>query len=130
MPIHFALLGRKRKYIKSKTTSRIIRQTNLDRRGLKPFPIICHLLDPPSFSLPTTFKYTVAAPQKTYPVHLMDSLWHKPRDQLVTGRNQCKSVFRPAGHSHSSTTVVFPGISGCTWNLVQSISVISESKVY
>jgi hypothetical protein len=45
----FCLLGRKRKYIKSKTTSRIIRQTNLDRRGLKPFPIICHLLDPPLF---------------------------------------------------------------------------------
>jgi hypothetical protein len=31
-------------------------QTNLDRRSLRPIPIICHLLDPPpSFSLPTTF---------------------------------------------------------------------------
>jgi hypothetical protein len=30
-------------------------QTNLDRRGLRPIPIICHCLDPPSFSLPTTF---------------------------------------------------------------------------
>ncbi len=55
-PIHFALLGRKRKYIKSKTTAKLVRQTNLDRRGLRPIPIICHLLDPPSFSLPTTFK--------------------------------------------------------------------------
>ncbi len=40
MPIHFALLGRKRKYIKSKTM-----QTNLDRRGLRPISIICHCLD-------------------------------------------------------------------------------------
>ncbi len=55
-PVHFALLGRKRKYIKSKTTAKLVRQTNLDRRGLRPIPIICHLLDPPSFSLPTTFK--------------------------------------------------------------------------
>jgi hypothetical protein len=31
-------------------------QTNLDRHGLRPIPIICHLLDPPSISLPTTFK--------------------------------------------------------------------------
>ncbi len=57
LPIHFALLGRKRKYIKSKTTAKLVRQTNLDRRGLRPIPIICHLLDPPSFSLPTTFKF-------------------------------------------------------------------------
>ena len=56
LPIHFALLGRKRKYIKSKTTVKLVRQTNLNRRGLRPIPIICHLLDPPSFSLPTTFK--------------------------------------------------------------------------
>jgi hypothetical protein len=55
-PIHFALLGRKQKYIKSKTTAKLVRKTNLDRRGLRPIPIICHLLDPPSFSLPTTFK--------------------------------------------------------------------------
>jgi hypothetical protein len=26
-----------------------LRQTNLDRRGLRPIPIICHLLDPPLF---------------------------------------------------------------------------------
>jgi hypothetical protein len=56
LPIHFTLLGRKRKYIKSKTTAKLVRQTNLDRRGLRPIPIICHFLDPPSFSLPTTFK--------------------------------------------------------------------------
>jgi hypothetical protein len=56
LPIHFALLGRKRKYIKSKTTAKLVRQRNLDRRGLRPIPIICHLLDPPFFSLPTTFK--------------------------------------------------------------------------
>jgi hypothetical protein len=49
-PIHFALLGRKRKYIKSKTTAKLVRQTNLDRRGLRPIPIICHLLDPPPLS--------------------------------------------------------------------------------
>jgi hypothetical protein len=36
--------------------SKIKKQTNLDRRGLKSLPFIFHLLDPPSFSLPTTFK--------------------------------------------------------------------------
>jgi hypothetical protein len=55
-PIYFALLGRKRKYIKSKTTAKLVRQPNLDRRGLTPISFICHLLDPPSFSLPTSFK--------------------------------------------------------------------------
>jgi hypothetical protein len=35
LPIHFALLGRKRKYIKSQTTAKFFRQTNLDRRGLR-----------------------------------------------------------------------------------------------
>jgi hypothetical protein len=54
-PIHFVLLGRKRKYIKSKTTAKLVRQTNLNRHDLRPIPIICHLLDLPSFSLPTTF---------------------------------------------------------------------------
>ncbi len=34
----------------------IKRKTNLDRHGQRPIPIICHLPDPPSFSLPTTFK--------------------------------------------------------------------------
>jgi hypothetical protein len=42
-----------------KDDSKIIRQTNLDRHGLRPIPIICHLLDPPSFSLPTTFQRTM-----------------------------------------------------------------------
>jgi hypothetical protein len=58
LPIHFALLGRKRKYIKSKTTAKLVRQTNLDGRGLRPIPIICHLLDPPPLSryrLPLTY---------------------------------------------------------------------------
>jgi hypothetical protein len=32
---------------KIKDDSKIIIQTNLDRRGLRPIPIICHLLDPP-----------------------------------------------------------------------------------
>jgi hypothetical protein len=40
-----------------------------------------------------------SASKKTYPVHVLDSLWHKSRDQLVTGRNQCKSVFRPRSPS-------------------------------
>ncbi len=41
---------------KIKDISKFIMQTNLDRRGLRPIPIICHCLDPPSFSLPITFK--------------------------------------------------------------------------
>jgi hypothetical protein len=48
LPIHFALLGRKQKYIKSKMTANY-KANNLNRRGLRPIPIICHLLDPPLF---------------------------------------------------------------------------------
>jgi hypothetical protein len=33
LPIHFALLRRKQKYVKSKKTAKLKRQTNLDRRG-------------------------------------------------------------------------------------------------
>jgi hypothetical protein len=39
-----------------KDDSKMKRQTNLDRRSPGQIPIICHLLDPPSFSLATTFK--------------------------------------------------------------------------
>jgi hypothetical protein len=38
-----------------KDDKKIKRKTNLDRRGPRPLPTICHLPDPPSFSLPTTF---------------------------------------------------------------------------
>jgi hypothetical protein len=41
---------------KIKDDSKIKRQTTLDRHGPRPIPNICHLPDPSSFSLPTTFK--------------------------------------------------------------------------
>jgi hypothetical protein len=40
---------------KIKDDSKIKTQTNLDRRDPRTIPIVCHLPDPPSFSLPTTF---------------------------------------------------------------------------
>jgi hypothetical protein len=52
----FCFTGAETEIHKIKDNSKIIMQTNLDRRGLRPIPIICHCLDPPSFSLPTTFK--------------------------------------------------------------------------
>ncbi len=52
----FFFTGAETEIHKIKDNSKIIMQTNLDRRGLRPIPIICHHLDPPSFSLPTTFK--------------------------------------------------------------------------
>ena len=52
----FCFTGAETEIHKIKDDSKIIRQTNLDRRGLRPIPIICHLLYPPSFSLLTTFK--------------------------------------------------------------------------
>jgi hypothetical protein len=52
----FCFTGAETEIHKIKENSKIIMQTNLDRRGLRPIPIICHCLDPPSFSLPTTFK--------------------------------------------------------------------------
>jgi hypothetical protein len=52
----FFFTGAETEIDKIKDNSKIIRQTNLDRRGLRPIPIICHFLDPPSFSIPTTFK--------------------------------------------------------------------------
>jgi hypothetical protein len=56
----FCFTGAETEIHKIKDDSKIIMQTNLDRRGLRPIPIICHLLDPPSFSLPTTFKGIVS----------------------------------------------------------------------
>jgi len=52
----FCFTGAETERHKIKDDSQIIRQTNLDRRALWQLPIICHLLDPPSFSLPITFK--------------------------------------------------------------------------
>jgi hypothetical protein len=51
----FCFTGAETEIHKIKDDSKIVRQTNLDRGGLSPIPIICDLLDPPSFSLPTTF---------------------------------------------------------------------------
>ncbi len=53
-PIHFALLGRKRKYVKSKTTAKL-----REKRTSNAAVNVWHLSDPPSFSLPTTFKTIV-----------------------------------------------------------------------
>jgi hypothetical protein len=57
----FCFTGAETEIHKIKYNSKIIVQTNLHRRGLRPIPIICHLLDPPSFSLPTTFKIAKSA---------------------------------------------------------------------
>ncbi len=58
MPIHFALLGRKRKYVKSKTTAKLReKRTSIAavRAKLGQFDII---QTPHTFWLPTTFKTT------------------------------------------------------------------------
>jgi hypothetical protein len=57
LPIHFALLGQKRKYIKSKTTAKLIeKRTSIAavRDKLGPFDAVPTPLT--YFSLPTTFK--------------------------------------------------------------------------
>jgi hypothetical protein len=46
----FCFTGAETEVHKIKDDSKIIRLTNLDRRGLRPIPIICHLLDPPPLS--------------------------------------------------------------------------------
>jgi hypothetical protein len=51
----FCFNGAETEIHKIKDDSKNTRQANLNRRGLRPIPIIC-LLDPPSLSLPTTFK--------------------------------------------------------------------------
>jgi hypothetical protein len=45
----FCFTGAETEIHKIKDDSKIVRQTNLDRRGLRPIPIICDLLDPPLF---------------------------------------------------------------------------------
>jgi hypothetical protein len=45
--LSFCFTGAETEVHKIKDDSKIIRLTNLDRRGLRPIPIICHLLDPP-----------------------------------------------------------------------------------
>ncbi len=60
----FCFTGAETEIHKIKDNSKIIMLTNLDRRGLRPIPIICHCLDPPSFSLPTTFKLSQSINEK------------------------------------------------------------------
>ncbi len=52
----YCFTGAETEIHKIKDNRKIKRKTNLDRHGPRPIPIICHLPDPPSFSLPTTFK--------------------------------------------------------------------------
>jgi hypothetical protein len=52
----FCFTGAETEIHKIKDDRKIIRQTNLDHHGLGPIPIVCHLHDHPSFSLPTTLK--------------------------------------------------------------------------
>ncbi len=47
---------RKRKYIEIKDDSKVKQQKNLDRHGPRPIPNVCHLPDPPWYSVQTTFK--------------------------------------------------------------------------
>jgi hypothetical protein len=49
---------RKRKHIAIKGDSIIKRQKNIDHLDPRPMPNVCHLLDPPLFSLQTTFNGT------------------------------------------------------------------------
>ncbi len=55
-PIDFALLGRKRKYIKIKDNSKIKKEKNIDRSGQRHIGNDWHLFSTPPSSLPTTFK--------------------------------------------------------------------------
>jgi hypothetical protein len=52
-------------------TRKVKRQTDIDHHGPKYILIICHLPDPPIFSLPTTFK------------QLTGSLFHLPDEFLL-----------------------------------------------
>jgi hypothetical protein len=52
LPMHFALLGRKQKYIKSKMTAKLTEKRTY-------IVNVWHLSEPPSFSLLTTFNVTV-----------------------------------------------------------------------
>jgi hypothetical protein len=56
LPFDFALLRGKRKYIKSKTTAKLNGKQTSIATGLRPIPNVCHLPDPPWFSLQTSFK--------------------------------------------------------------------------
>jgi hypothetical protein len=57
LPIHFALLGRKRKYIKSKTTAKLKEKRTSIAAVRDMLRIFDTFSEPPSFLLPTTFKY-------------------------------------------------------------------------
>ncbi len=59
LPIDFAFYwdGNGNGYPKIKDDRKIKRETNLDRHSLRPIPNVCHLPEPPWFSLQTTFLY-------------------------------------------------------------------------
>ncbi len=54
----FCFTGAETEIHKIKDDSKIDREKNIDRRGLSQIGTVWHLLDPPTFSLPTTFKGT------------------------------------------------------------------------
>jgi hypothetical protein len=51
---------------KLKDDDKIKREINLDRHGLRPRPNVCHLPDPPWFSLRTTFNTFIKATQMRF----------------------------------------------------------------
>jgi hypothetical protein len=52
----FCFTGAETEIHKIKDDSKINREKNIDRRGQRHIVNVWHLSDPPSFSLPTTFK--------------------------------------------------------------------------
>jgi hypothetical protein len=63
MPIHIAGVSEKRKLIALiQDGGQIKREKDIYYLGPRPIPIICHLPDPPSFALPTTFERSKTSP--------------------------------------------------------------------
>ncbi len=52
----FCFTGAETKMHKIKDDSKIDSEKNIDRRGPSQIGTVWHILDPPTFSLPTTFK--------------------------------------------------------------------------
>ncbi len=52
----FCFTGAETEIHKIKDDGKIERETNLDRRGPSQIGTVWHIPDPPTFSLPTTFK--------------------------------------------------------------------------
>jgi hypothetical protein len=115
----FCFTGAETEIRKIKDDSKIKRQTNLDRQGLRPLPNVCHLPDPPWFSVQTTFKDTgelYTHPLKNFFTDIYESVSTPFKHLYLT---QVVTLFFPYFYSaHKTCLHAFLSFIWISWNCI------------